>query len=201
MKAIKLISLPVLLASSAALAEPAIYFAGMVGLSKVDTGIKSSTLTTIDDEDTAFEGILGLHVADNFSVEAHYANLGTASITTLNGGSISDGTDTINNTSGATLGISAEATSMGIGGMIHGSTDSDLIPFAKLGWHSWDLDVPVTVNGVNVATISDDGNDIFYGAGLMWKLNDNLAVRGEYTGYKFDSETVTKLGVGIAVNF
>ena len=200
MKRISALILPLAIAASPAFSETEVYVAGLVSMTNVDLGIDASTLTTVDEDGTSFEGIIGVKLNDNFSVEGHYANLGEASVSIAPGGTITADGSTITNTTGATLGVAAEAKSLGAGLVMHGSGD-EVVPFAKVGWHSWDLDVPVSLNGINLATLSEDGNDVFYGAGVMWKLTDGFALRGEYMNYHFEDEDVGKIGLGLVLNF
>ena len=177
------------------------YVGGMLGQSEIDTGVTSSTLTTIDDTDTAFQGILGYSFSDTFSLEGHYGNLGEASLVTQNGGSFTTSDGTVTNNTGVALTVTLEGTTMGLGGVLHGSKENDFVPFVKGGWHSWDAKATASAAGVNLVSVDDDGTDFFYGVGLMWRVAEGISVRGEYTSFKFDDDDVTFAGLGVVFGF
>jgi len=111
------------------------YIGGSVGQSSVDTGISKGT-STLDENDTAFKIYGGVQLNKYLGVEAHYANLGEATLSGSNGSTFSlGGTSYIFNQSGN---ISIGATSLGLSGTL-GYKMGAVRPFVKGGFHRWDL--------------------------------------------------------------
>jgi len=67
-----------------------------------------------------------------------------------------------------------------------------VIPYAKVGIHSWDT---------TLGTINNTGTDAMYGLGVDFPLNDSFSLRTEYESYKFDSESYDLITAGLMVKF
>ena len=181
-------------------AESSAYFGALFGMTTVDVDITQTVNTTVDDKDSGFQGIIGFSLSDNVSLEGHYADLGEATITMQNGGSyVADG-QTVTNNNGSVLTINATGDTIGVGMVLHGDKSDDFVPFVKAGFHSWDSEATGSAAGENVS-LTDDGNDPFFGAGFMYGITDSVSIRGEYTIFKFDSESISFAGAGLVVGF
>ena len=86
------------------------------------------------------------------------------------------------------------------GKVSHGAIDSSVIPFGKIGFHSWDAEASLSVGSLNVR-IADDGTDPFYGAGVTYRVRENMLIRGEYESFDFDGDPITFLSFGLVIVF
>ena len=72
-------------------------------------------------------------------------------------------------------------------------------PFAKLGIYYWDTDT-IASSGSNVVTRSDDGFDVFFGAGLQVNFHKNFGFRAEWERYEGDDD-LDSLSASIVIKF
>ena len=176
------------------------YIGASFGESELDTGVTSTTNSTLDDEDDGFKVFAGFKVNPNISVEAQYVDFGEASLVMQNGGSFTAEGTTVINSTGSSATISIEGTSFGVGVLI-GTDTGGLYPFVKVGLHSWDMDTSLSGANIATTTLSDDGTDFYYGVGASYDINETLSLRAEFETYDFDGEDVDLLSAGIAVKF
>ena len=71
--------------------------------------------------------------------------------------------------------------------------------YGKLGIHSWESTLSVNA-ATGSANVTEDGIDIFYGAGIQVAFN-NLSARVGYTIYDLDGEDVDSINAGLAFKF
>ena len=177
-----------------------IYFGFGVGQASVDTGITSTTGTAkLDEDDIGFKGFVGFQGHENVAIEGFYANLGEASLSGNNGDTFVAGGTTYQFTASGS--ITSKATTMGLGlvGML--PVNEKFSPIIKFGFHSWETDYTVTSSNAASATLSDEGNDLFYGVGAQFNLNEKMAMRAMFERFKFDDEDVDFISAGLVVKF
>lgn len=68
-------------------------------------------------------------------------------------------------------------------------TGGDLTPFAKVGFHRWEVGVGVTSGGTTVRA-SESGIDLMLGGGLEWAAGGSWALRAEYLYLPYDEDGV-----------
>ena len=177
------------------------YVGAMLGQSDADMDVTATTNSTVDETDTGIGWVLGYSVTNNVSLEGHYFDGGEVTLNWRNGGTITSEGTTLTNNTGVDINATIETSTMGLGIIAHGDKSNVVVPFVKAGWHSWDSESRVSVAGTDFATEKEDGTDPFYGIGIMWRLNDEISLRGEYTSYEFDDTDVTFAGIGIVLGF
>jgi len=96
-------------------------------------------------------------------------------------------------------------------------------PISKAGWFKWDASGSMTITNTsgtpshftvgrsnatnNTATISStsDGTDFFYGVGGSYDIDENMAVRADFTRYKLqnygENQKVDTIGAALVVKF
>lgn len=131
-----------------------------------------------DGDDTGFKVIAGFRPIEWLAVELNYVDLGTAD-------------DSVG-------GFNVEADTTGIdafGVLFLPIPVVDI--FFKAGVISWDQDVSVS----GVGSISDDGTDFAYGAGVGLGFG-NLGARLEYERFEIeDADTVDMISLGLTWTF
>lgn len=174
------------------------YVGGSFGRTSVDTGITAIT-ATLDEEDTGSKFYVGYKLSETISVEAHYADLGEASLSGNNGSTFQLGGTTFQFTANnAKIGVSA--TSFGVSGLAYLPINQELKPFVRFGIQSWETKFKVSSTNYS-GGLKFDGTDPFFGFGLDYKINDTMDVRAEYEVYKGDGEDVGMLSAGLRINF
>jgi len=73
----------------------------------------------------------------------------------------------------------------------------NLTIYAKGGEYFWNAESSFA----GVVAANDDGDDPFYGAGLKFKLNDNLALRLEYERYKISDIDLDTANLSVQASF
>lgn len=131
-----------------------------VGVGKVDLDEE-----TFDDP-TGFELIGGYTINENFAVEVSYVDFGKAS-----------------DNEPPEFKISADSLTVGAVGII--PIESKVELFAKVGFHSWDIEATQAGYG---KIAEDDGTDLFWGLGGNYKLSDQAAIGVKYMKYDFGSD-------------
>lgn len=163
---------------------------------KIDTGI-SNVSSRLDEEDNGYSIFFGLPINKDFDVEVSYNNFGEASLSGVSGNQFR-----LNGTLyefNQTATIKAEAKSYGIAVKPKLNINKNLDLVATLGAHRWDVDA--TVRGTTVSgNGSDDGVDLFYGAGVKANFN-NISVGLNYNIYKLDDDEVKSMGLRVSATF
>ncbi|WP_340680030.1 outer membrane beta-barrel protein [Paraglaciecola sp.] len=67
--------------------------------------------------------------------------------------------------------------------------------FAKGGWFEWKADVSTTIPAIGNITSSQEGGDIFYGAGLQYAFTKNIRARIEYERFELEDDIDPDLDV------
>lgn len=160
------------------------YMGASIGQSEADTEISAET-ASLDEDDTAWKIFGGYKFNQYFATEFFYADLGEASLTGDNGDTFSTGgTDYAFTADGASIVTDAKTIGISIVGSY--PVYQYFEPFAKVGFHRWDIDFEVGASTLGSASTSDDGTDIMYGLGFDIPINDNFVVRAEWERYELD---------------
>lgn len=149
----------------------------MVGLAEQTTDFDGYESTSGDDVSVGVRGIYSFN--QNFALEVAFQDYGEIDDTYID-----EYGDTINDR------VATSALTAGMKGSI--PLQSGLTLSARLGLASWDLDYRGTDSAFpgEIFSASDDGSDLYYGAGLQFDLNQVLYIGAEYT--------ITEMGLSIA---
>lgn len=123
-----------------------------------------------DADDTSLAIRFGYEFADSWAVEAAYYDYGKASISYID--SYGDPIKDTMTSSAFTLGIKKQFT-----------LNDNLFLNTRAGIAFWDFDVKEVDSSdpTNPTKLSDNGNDLYYGAGLAYNVNDNLLLSVDYS--------------------
>ena len=135
----------------------------------VGGSIGSTAITDLSSK-VGFGGYVGYKINENFAVEAGAQSLGKFSVA---------GTD-------------VKASAYNVSVLAGVPIDPKISVYGRLGYGS--LTATATANGNSSA----DTNSALYGAGARYHLNQNLAIRGEYTRLASDTGT---FAVGLQYSF
>ena len=136
-------------------------------------------------------------INENLDIEISYQDFGEASFSGVAGNQfIYEGT-TYEFT--ATASVKASADSYGIAAKPKYNINDNITVYGKLGLHNWDSEYNFSVATAN-ASVSDDGTDIFYGAGIQVAYN-NLSARVGFTIYDLGGDDVDSINAGLAYKF
>ena len=163
---------------------------------KIDTGVTNIS-SNLDEKDTGYSLYAGMPINENLDIEISYQDFGEASLSGVNGNQFRVGSTTYQFTTTAT--IAAEADSFGIAAKPKYNINDNITVYGKLGIHSWESTLSVNA-ATGSANVTEDGTDIFYGAGIQVAFN-NLSARVGYTIYDLDGEDVDSINAGLAFKF
>ena len=163
---------------------------------KIDTGVTNIS-SNLDEKDTGYSLYAGMPINENLDIEISYQDFGEASLSGVSGNQFKVGSTTYQFTTTAT--IAAEADSFGIAAKPKYNINDNITVYGKLGIHSWESTLSVNAATGN-ANVTEDGTDIFYGAGIQVAFN-NLSARVGYTIYDLDGEDVDSINAGLAFKF
>jgi len=160
------------LASVTASAADQIYGGIGTGLA-IPTGDYSNTL----DDSQAWKVFGGQDINENLSIEGGYTKFGEMDVSNST-------TDNDN---------SVEYTAFQVSPVAVLPIGNRLSLFIKAGFLAWDSDTEI--NG------TDNGVDIFYGAGVDYILSENLSVKGTWESYTFDEVEANLYSVSAVFHF
>jgi len=163
---------------------------------KIDTGVTNIS-SNLDEKDTGYSLYAGMPINENLDIEISYQDFGEASLSGVSGNQFRVGSTTYQFTTTAT--IAAEADSFGIAAKPKYNINDNITVYGKLGIHSWESTLSVNA-ATGSANVTEDGTDIFYGAGIQVAFN-NLSARVGYTIYDLDGEDVDSINAGLAFKF
>ncbi len=163
---------------------------------KIDTGVTNIS-SNLDEKDTGYSLYAGMPINENLDIEVSYQDFGEASLSGVSGNQFKYGSTTYQFTTTAT--IAAEANSYGIAAKPKYNINDNITVYGKLGIHSWESTLSVNA-ATGSANVTEDGTDIFYGAGIQVAFN-NLSARVGYTIYDLDGEDVDSINAGLAYKF
>ena len=169
--------------SDTAVAQSGFYVYGAFG--NTDTDVSLGGLNRVDDDNSSFALGAGYELTRNISLEGAYLDFGSH-----------DGeTDCPPGITCLVIPVSAQADLTGISLSLIGSiplTDS-LDVYGKVGFVSWDVDF----EGISSA-FDTSGEDLLYGAGLRWSIDDHWKVFAEYGRVELDLDTAS---IGVSYHF
>lgn len=181
-------------------ADSGFYIGGSIGQSKlknldstdIDTefaslGVTSST--TVDDTDTGFKIFGGYRIMQYLAVEVAYADLGEAT---------ANSAITAPSLGQVVTKANADAFTISALGIL--PIGENFSVFGRVGVNFWNADLKTSGFGVS-ASDDADGTDWVYGAGVMYNVNANFALRGEWERYDLDGTDVDLLSAGISWSF
>ena len=163
---------------------------------KIDTGVTNIS-SNLDEKDTGYSLYAGMPINENLDIEISYQDFGEASLSGVSGNQFKVGSTTYQFTTTAT--IAAKADSFGIAAKPKYNINDNITVYGKLGIHSWESTLSVNA-ATGSANVTEDGTDIFYGAGIQVAFN-NLSARVGYTIYDLDGEDVDSINAGLAFKF
>lgn len=167
--------LPLLSFNATAETDPAAYIG--VGFGEVDIDTEGF------DDPTGLELIGGYQFNNNFALEVTYLDFGEAS-----------------DNESPDWEITADSLTAGIVGKIPLNANFEV--FAKLGYHSWDVELSEDGYG---KLGEDDGSDIFYGVGAIYNFGNGFGLGVRYNSYTFgaddDDTDVTMLSLNLQYSF
>ena len=163
---------------------------------KIDTGVTNIS-SNLDEKDTGYSLYAGMPINENLDIEISYQDFGEASLSGVSGNQFKVGSTTYQFTTTAT--IAAEADSFGIAAKPKYNINDNITVYGKLGIHSWESTLSVNA-ATGSANVTEDGTDIFYGAGIQVAFN-NLSARVGYTIYDLDGDDVDSINAGLAFKF
>lgn len=170
------------LAGTAA-AQSNAYVFGAIGDASSDVALGG--LNRVDDDNNSLKVGLGYAFLPNMSVELAYQDF-----------SRHDGeTDCPPGFACLVIPVSARADLTGISLAAVGSVplSDSLSVYGKIGIFSWDVEF----EGISSA-FDDSGEDLLYGAGLKWSIDDRWSIFGEYEGVDLDLDIIQ---IGVSLNF
>jgi len=172
--------------SDTAIAQSGFYAFGAFGaFGNANSDVALGGLNRLDDDNSSYTLGAGYEVNQNVSLEAAYQN----------SGSHNGETDCPPDFTCLIIPVSAQADLTGISLSLIGSIalSDRLDVYGKIGFASWDVDFK------DISSAFDDsGEDLLYGAGLRWSIDDHWKVFAEYGRIELDLETVS---VGIGYHF
>lgn len=169
------------------------------GLSSVDTGIENTTgSASVDEEDIGFKVFGGYQFTHYLAAEAHYARLGTATLSGNTGDTFDYKGATYQFTADAKVDV--EGSSIGVAGVAGIPVTTYLYPYLKGGVHRWSQETSAASSAGN-ANFEDSGVGAFYGLGARLRLTGGFSVRAEFERFKMDEDAVDFISLGGQLKF
>ncbi|OUR70507.1 hypothetical protein A9Q76_07375 [Arcobacter sp. 31_11_sub10_T18] len=164
------------------------YVGASLGLAKADSGVTNLTGDLkLDESDMGYKIYSGYDINKYISAEIFYADFGKGKLSGTNGTYKYQGL-----TSTFSSEVEADSSTFGASAVFHLPLHKNVIPYAKVGIHSWET---------TLGTIENTGTDVMYGLGIDFPLNDSFSLRTEFESYKFDSESYDLITAGLMVKF
>ena len=181
--AVAIMVLIVALFSDVAAAQSGFYVYGAVG--NTDSEITLGGLNRVADDNSSYAIGAGYAFNRNISLEGAY----------LNFGSHFGETDCPPGFTCLVVPVSAGADLTGISLSLIGSLEltAGLDVYGKVGFVSWDIDFTGISSAFNAS-----GEDLLYGAGLRWSIDDHWKVFAEYGKVELDLNTAS---IGVRYHF
>jgi OOP family OmpA-OmpF porin len=165
------------------------YVGGSIGQSDIDESVAEGLITSgsVDGEDTGWKLFGDYMFNRNFGVEAGYVDLGKATYSgDFFGSPVTGGRVEVTGFNVAAIGAFPVTNAFSI--------------FGKLGFFSWEAEASDTTGGVPFSA-KEDGNDVFFGAGISYSFTRSLSVRGEWERFQVDDVDADLLSIGVVYRF
>jgi len=142
---------------------------------------------------TSLRLALGYQINPNFSIEGGYADFGELTVNAT-----SDGSGFLYFPGPVNLTAAADGLFFNLKGQLPLSEQFSL--FGKVGFLKWDAEVTLSDSTGGLSEGVDD-NDIFFGIGGSFNINNSVSLNLEYTLYTLDDLDVDVLSAGIQIGF
>jgi OOP family OmpA-OmpF porin len=173
-KKIALVLLALLFATTSAMAEG--FYAGAgLGVTQIEDEEEGESFK---DSPFGWKIYAGYDFNENFAVEGAYLNSGEAEDDVL----------------GEAVKVELTAFVVSAIGLVPVGESAQI--FGKIGYYDGEEDI--TAFGI---TFSDDDSGLTAGAGVRFKMSDNVALRADFDWFDTDIDTVWSLGVGVQFYF
>jgi OmpA-OmpF porin, OOP family len=144
--------------------------------------------TVIDDNSNAWKLMLGYEFPFPVGIEAQWVDFGELDgVIEAEGGS-------------SNVGYDARTATVALTGRV--PLNDFLTLYGKAGWLFWSTDINVsgTASDPHFEDGSDNGNDLFFGAGLRFNFSV-VSLFAEYERYKLDTVDLNAVSVGVRLTF
>jgi len=142
--------------------DTGLYFGGGLGQAGVD--VEDPTFD-LNDDDSGWKAIVGWRIFKFLAVEANWVDFGTVE----------------DSMGGTDVGVSTTGADLSALGILPLGGHFEI--FVKGGYVSWDVEIDsndVSLDG------QEDGNDLFYGAGVAIRLGESFQIRAEYEQFEIE---------------
>lgn len=153
------------------------YVGGSVGRSYIELDAVD-VFRDIDDGQTGYRFFLGGKLNNLIGLEAAFTDFGSVTAEPNIG----------------TFSASAETDGLSVAATLELPLGDDFSLFAKGGMLWWQADFDSVVPAM-------EDNDLFFGLGARYRINDNVALIGEYDRYDIDTLDTDFLSLGVSVGF
>jgi opacity protein-like surface antigen len=147
------------------------------------------------DDSNGYKLTAGYNANENVSLEASFTNLGEfdadddliAVLEFFSGFAIDDASIEVDGIEFAVLG--------------HAPLSDTASIFGRVGIFMWDADFKIDTVSFGSDSETDDGSDVFFGAGLSFDVGSQAALKVEYTMYDAADGDIDFLGAGLDIRF
>lgn len=180
----KILALTLAAAVSAPVMAGDVYVGAALGSATLDFDeleqVAADGGASYDDSDIGGKVFIGYRVSPNFAVEGFYVNLGEIVA--------QDAFDR----------VTVDANTVGVAALFGAQLNENARIYGKIGMHSWDATLTVTgsVNG----SLTDDGTDLMFGAGIGFDQG-KITYQVEFERYNLDDAAVNLITAGISYTF
>lgn len=154
----------------------------------------SLTSASLDDSDTSLSFTLGYQITPNFSLEGGYIDLGEFAFNAT-----SNGSGFLYPAGPVGVKVETDGLFFDVKGQVPLNEQFSL--YGKLGLLNWDTDVKVSLSIGSASVPVDSDNDVFFGIGGSFNINNSMALNVDYTLYELEDLDVDVLSVGIQYSF
>ena len=164
---------------------------------EVNTGIKNIS-SNLDEEDTILKFTGGYKLDDKISLEAFYLDFGEASLSGVSGNRFTYGGSTYEFNQTAKIALTVDT--IGIGARYNIFNEGKSTLYGIAGIHSYDVTLSVA-SGTGSASVTETGNDPYYGVGYNYLVADGIKLNFSYQNYEFDNDSIDGFLFGIQYDF
>ncbi|MDN3653788.1 outer membrane beta-barrel protein [Thalassotalea ponticola] len=212
----KSLSLPILVLSTCIFSTTAnsqtsnFYLGGLIGQANYDLPTHEFLADGEDDSDTSFKAIVGYKYNQYLGLEGGYLSLGELKFSELYSLAIPSYPGVPIETFDNQISGSLEVDGYILNAVVSYPVLDKFSLYAKAGVFMWDTDFNSTLNQISnnpeipsqsySLSDSNDGSDLFYGAGVSYEWN-RISLRVEYELFDVDGDEVDSLSIGATYNF